>query len=37
MKQLQNVFRVLLGLEMIYAGYSHLTFYRSDLQLQVPD
>ncbi|WP_165748564.1 MauE/DoxX family redox-associated membrane protein [Cellulophaga sp. Z1A5H] len=34
---LQNIFRVLLALFMIYAGYSHLTFNRIDFQAQVPD
>lgn len=33
----QNVFRILLALFMIYAGYSHLTFNRIDFQAQVPD
>ncbi|MBE0393769.1 hypothetical protein [Flavobacterium sp. PL002] len=33
----QNIFRVLLALFMIFAGYSHLTFYRIDFQAQVPD
>ena len=34
---LQHIFRVLLALFMIYAGYSHLTFNRIDFQAQVPD
>ncbi len=33
----QNVFRILLALFMIYAGFSHLTFNRIDFQAQVPD
>ena len=33
----QNVFRILLAVFMIYAGYSHLTFNRIDFQAQVPD
>ncbi|WP_158976730.1 DoxX family membrane protein [Cellulophaga sp. L1A9] len=33
----QNIFRILLALFMIYAGYSHLTFNRVDFQAQVPD
>lgn len=34
---IQNVFRILLAVSMIYAGYSHLTFNRIDFQAQVPD
>ncbi|WP_026716326.1 MauE/DoxX family redox-associated membrane protein [Flavobacterium gelidilacus] len=34
---IQNIFRVLLALFMIYAGFSHLTFNRIDFQAQVPD
>ncbi len=34
---LQNIFRVLLAVFMIYAGLSHLTFNRIDFQAQVPD
>ena len=34
---IQNIFRVLLGGFMIYAGYSHLTFNRIEFQAQVPD
>lgn len=33
----QNIFRILLALFMIYAGFSHLTFNRLDFQAQVPD
>jgi len=33
----QNLFRILLALFMIYAGFSHLTFNRIDFQAQVPD
>jgi len=33
----QNIFRVVLALFMIYAGFSHLTFHRIDFQAQVPD
>lgn len=33
----QNVFRILLAIFMIYAGFSHLTFNRVDFQAQVPD
>lgn len=34
---IQNIFRILLALAMIYAGFSHLTFNRIDFQAQVPD
>ena len=34
---IQNIFRILLGSFMLYAGYSHLTFNRIDFQAQVPD
>lgn len=34
---LQKVFRILLALFMIYAGFSHLTFNRIEFQTQVPD
>lgn len=34
---IQNIFRILLTLFMIYAGFSHLTFKRIDFQSQVPD
>ncbi len=33
----QNIFRVILALFMIFAGFSHLTFNRVDFQAQVPD
>jgi uncharacterized membrane protein len=33
----QNIFRILLAVFMVYAGYSHLTFNRIDFQAQVPD
>lgn len=33
----QNIFRILLAIFMIYAGYSHLTFNRIEFQAQVPD
>ncbi len=33
----QNIFRILLAIFMIYAGFSHLTFNRTDFQAQVPD
>jgi len=33
----QNIFRIILALFMIYAGFSHLTFNRIDFQAQVPD
>ncbi len=32
----QNIFRVLLGLLMTYAGISHLTFARTEFLAQVP-
>lgn len=34
---LQNIFRILLAVFMVYAGFSHLTFNRVDFQAQVPD
>ncbi|NBG67383.1 DoxX family protein [Acidiluteibacter ferrifornacis] len=34
---LQNIFRILLALFMVYAGISHLSFNRIDFQAQVPD
>lgn len=34
---LQNIFRILLALFMIFAGLSHLTFNRLEFQAQVPD
>ena len=33
----QNIFRILLGCFMLYAGISHLTFSRIDFQAQVPN
>ena len=33
----QHVFRVLLGLFLLYAGISHMTFRRADFVAQVPD
>ena len=33
----QNIFRVLLALFMVFAGLSHLTFNRVEFQAQVPD
>jgi uncharacterized membrane protein len=33
----QNIFRIVLALFMVYAGFSHLTFNRIDFQAQVPD
>ena len=33
----QNIFRILLAVFMVYAGFSHLTFNRTDFQAQVPD
>lgn len=33
----QNIFRILLAVFMIYAGFSHLTINRIDFQAQVPD
>ena len=34
---IQNIFRILLGCFMLYAGISHLTFNRIDFQAQVPN
>lgn len=34
---LQNIFRILLAIFMVYAGTSHLSFNRIDFQAQVPD
>ena len=34
--KLQNILRIVLGLMMIFAGISHLTFMRSEFQAQVP-
>lgn len=33
----QNIFRILLALFMVFAGFSHLTFNRIDFKAQVPD
>ena len=33
----QNIFRILLAVFMICAGFSHLTFNRMEFQAQVPD
>ena len=33
----QKIFRILLGLNLIFAGISHLTFARAEFQAQVPD
>jgi uncharacterized membrane protein len=33
---LQNIFRILLGAFMLYAGIGHLTFLRIEFQAQVP-
>ena len=33
----QNIFRVLLAIFMMFAGFSHLTFNRIEFQAQVPD
>ena len=33
---LQNVFRVILGIAMLYIGIGHLTFSRIEFQAQVP-
>jgi uncharacterized membrane protein len=33
----QKVFRVLLGLNLVFAGISHLAFMRAEFQAQVPD
>ncbi|OBX25386.1 putative membrane protein [Gelidibacter algens] len=33
----QNIFRILLAIFMLYAGFSHLTFNRIEFQSQVPD
>lgn len=34
---IQHIFRILLALFMVYAGFSHLTFNRMEFQAQVPD
>ena len=33
----QNIFRILIAIFMVYAGFSHLTINRIDFQAQVPD
>ena len=33
---IQNIFRVLLGLIMLYIGIAHLSFRRIEFQAQVP-
>ena len=33
----QNIFRILLAIFMVYAGFSHLSFNRIEFQAQVPD
>jgi uncharacterized membrane protein len=33
---LQNVFRIILGLFMVFAGVGHLSFQRQEFQAQVP-
>ncbi|WP_159023310.1 hypothetical protein [Formosa sp. L2A11] len=33
---IQNIFRILLGAFMLYAGIGHLTFLRTEFQSQVP-
>src|SRR5690349_6975149 len=33
----QKIFRVLLGLNLVFAGIGHLTFLRVEFQAQVPD
>ncbi len=35
--KIQNTFRVILGLFMLYAGIAHLTIRRIDFRAQVPD
>ena len=34
---LQNVMRIVLGLNMLFAGIGHLTFLRAEFQAQVPN
>ncbi|MGL1887583.1 MAG: DoxX family membrane protein [Reichenbachiella sp.] len=34
---IQNIFRILIAVFMIYAGFSHLTFNRMEFQAQVPN
>lgn len=33
---IQNIFRIILGAFMLYAGIGHLTFLRTEFQAQVP-
>ncbi|GGF27313.1 DoxX family protein [Echinicola rosea] len=33
----QNIFRIILGLNMLFAGIGHMTFLRAEFQAQVPD
>lgn len=33
----QNIFRIILAVFMIYAGFSHLTFNRTEFYAQVPE
>jgi uncharacterized membrane protein len=33
----QKIFRILLGLSLVYAGIGHFTFARQEFQAQVPD
>ncbi len=33
---IQNIFRIILGAFMLYAGIGHLTFLRTEFQVQVP-
>ncbi|TRO63351.1 DoxX family membrane protein [Christiangramia sabulilitoris] len=35
--KIQKMFRILLAIFMLYAGFSHLTFNRIEFQSQVPD
>lgn len=35
--KLQDIFRVILGLFMVFAAVGHLTFHRAEFQAQVPD
>lgn len=34
---IQKVFRILLGLSLVFAGIGHLSFSRAEFQAQVPD
>lgn len=34
---IQKVFRILLGMNLVFAGLGHLTFLRAEFQAQVPD